>query len=111
MILDTIHFNGQNTTLEALALAMPVVTMPASFQRGRHSYGMYAAMSYTDLVAGSIPEYVELALKVANDGDFRKACRAAIRERSGVLFENLGIVRGFEEAFRAMLTSVADGRA
>ncbi|MBK4736502.1 O-linked N-acetylglucosamine transferase, SPINDLY family protein [Noviherbaspirillum pedocola] len=111
VILDTIHFNGQNTTLEALALAMPVVTMPASFQRSRHSHGMYAAMGFTDLVAGSIPEYVELALKVALDAAFRGACRAAIRKRSGVLFENLGIVRGFEEVFRAMLTSVADGRA
>jgi predicted O-linked N-acetylglucosamine transferase (SPINDLY family) len=102
VILDTIHFNGQNTTLEALAQDMPVVTMPARFQRGRHTFGMYAAMGYTDLVAQSIAEYVDLALRVANDGAFRERCRQAIAESKGVLFENLDIVRGFEEAFCAM---------
>jgi predicted O-linked N-acetylglucosamine transferase (SPINDLY family) len=103
VILDTIHFNGQNTTLEALALNMPVVTMPGRFQRGRHTLGMYAAMGFTGLVAQSIAELADLAVKVANDAAFRDACRAEIAARSGVLFENADIVRGFEQAFDAML--------
>jgi protein O-GlcNAc transferase len=105
VILDSLHFNGQNTSLEALSLNIPIVTMPGKFQRGRHTYGMYQAMGFTDLIATTKDEYVALAVRTANDADFRKTCQQRIAERNGVLYNNLDLVRNFEKAFIEMLSS------
>lgn len=35
VILDTLHFNGGNTTMQSLALGQPVVTCPTDLMRGR----------------------------------------------------------------------------
>jgi predicted O-linked N-acetylglucosamine transferase (SPINDLY family) len=103
VMLDTLHFNGQNTNLEAFALGVPVITLPGRLQRERHTYGMYRAMGFMDLVASSATQYVELAMKVANDATYRRACSEQIKESSGVLYENRDFVRHIEDAFRRML--------
>ncbi|MFZ6644538.1 tetratricopeptide repeat protein [Undibacterium sp. TJN25] len=103
VILDTLHFNGQNTSLESFAMGIPVITLPGRMQRERHTYGMYKAMNFTDLVAGTEKDYVELALRVANNAAFRSLCQARIAASCGVLFENREFVRHCEKALQAML--------
>jgi predicted O-linked N-acetylglucosamine transferase (SPINDLY family) len=103
VMLDTVHFNGQNTNLEAFSLGVPVVTLPGRLQRARHTYGMYRAMGFMDLVAKDAEEYVRLAVRVANDSNFRQGCVRRIGESCGVLFENRQFVRDLEAAFRQML--------
>src|SRR4029077_1127234 len=41
VMLDTVHFNGMNTSLEAMSAGTPVVTLPGQFQRSRHTQAMY----------------------------------------------------------------------
>src|SRR5438270_5138482 len=99
VMLDTVHFNGQNTNLEAFAIGVPVITLPGRLQRERHTYGMYRAMGFMELVAQSTDEYVELALRVAGDAAYRANCSQRIAESCGVLFENRDFVRQIENAF------------
>lgn len=96
VVLDTPHFNGMNTTLQALAMGTPVVTLPTEFQRGRHVQGMYRRMGWTELVASSPEHYVALALRLARDPAFRAAAVAEIEARRDVLFEDASVVRQFE---------------
>lgn len=103
VMLDTLHFNGQNTNLEAFALGVPVITLPGRLQRERHTYGMYRAMGFMELVAQSTDEYVELALRVAGDAAYRANCSERIAESCGVLFENRDFVRYIENAFRNLV--------
>ena len=103
VMLDTVHFNGQNTNLEAFAMSVPVVTLPGRLQRERHTYGMYRAMGFMELVADTSERYIELALRVAGDAAYRRHCSARIAESCGVLFENRDFVRNCENAFRRML--------
>jgi protein O-GlcNAc transferase len=103
VILDTVHFNGQNTTLEALALDIPVVTWPRAFQRGRHGLGMYAAMGFTELVATDAADYASKAVRVATDAAFRVHCVERIVATRGVLFESDRFIRAAEAALETML--------
>lgn len=96
VVLDTPHFNGMNTTLQAFAMGTPVVTLPTDFQRGRHVLGMYRRMGWTELAAPSPERYVELALRLARDPAFRAAAVAEIEARRHVLFEDISVVRQFE---------------
>ena len=99
VMLDTVHFNGMNTSLEAIAVGTPVVTLPGAFQRGRHTQAMYRRMGLDDLVADSADAYVDAAVRLANDGDYRRAVNSRIQANSAVLFEDADVVREFERFF------------
>ena len=85
VMLDTLHWSGGNTSLDALAAGLPVVTSPGRFMRGRQSAAMLRMMGVDELV---VPpgRYVERAVELGRDGDARRAIGARLRERRGELF-------------------------
>jgi predicted O-linked N-acetylglucosamine transferase (SPINDLY family) len=99
VMLDTPHFNGMNTSLEAFALGAPVVTMPTTLQRGRHTSGMYRKMGFDECVAESSDEYVRIALRLGSDPEYRRHVCAEVLERNPALFEDRRVVREFERFF------------
>jgi predicted O-linked N-acetylglucosamine transferase (SPINDLY family) len=103
VLLDTVHFNGQNTTLEAFHMGMPVVTLPGQLQRARHGFGLYTAMGFTDLIASDAEDYARKAVRVATEPAYRDMCRARIRESCGILFEDRRFIDRCEEALVRMV--------
>src|SRR5439155_21955775 len=100
-------FGAGDTSLEALALGVPVVTMPTVFLRGRFTLAMYRAMGVTDCVAKNVAEYVEIAVGLANDPRRREEVRKKILEKNAALFENRdGVIE-----FADFLGRVTSGRA
>jgi predicted O-linked N-acetylglucosamine transferase (SPINDLY family) len=96
-VLDTIHFGGGTTSLEAMAIGVPVVTIPGEFVRGRYTYAYYKQMGVMDCVAASREDYVRIAVRLATDADFKEKMRRDILSRSAVLFEDVEAVRELEE--------------
>jgi len=105
VILDTPHFSGGNTSLEAFALAKPIVTLDGEFMRGRVTAGMYRAMGVHSCIAKSIEEYIKIALKLGLDLEFREEISSAIKDSNSVLFNNNVVISEFEDFF----ISVIDG--
>ncbi|MHB1200049.1 MAG: O-linked N-acetylglucosamine transferase family protein [Polaromonas sp.] len=103
VILDPVHFNGQNTDLEAFSLDLPIVTLPATLQRGRHTLGMYKKMGFLDLIALSSDHYANLANKLACDSVFSNYCRAEISKNKHVLYEDINFINNIEKALMQML--------
>ena len=101
--LDTIHFNGMNSSLEALAMGTPVVTWPRHLQRGRHTQAMYRQMEIDDCIAEDAQSYVDIAVRIASEPDLRHSLRQRILERNSVLFENRRVVTEFERFFTETL--------
>jgi predicted O-linked N-acetylglucosamine transferase (SPINDLY family) len=99
VMLDTIYFNGMNTSLEALAVGTPVVTMPTTMQRGRHTFGMYGRMGMTECIASTPHEYISIAQRLGTDTVFRQQVKGQILSRNGVLYEDMNVVREFERFF------------
>src|SRR5205085_5904132 len=67
VMLDPFPFGGGHTTYEALALGLPVVTLPGQFLRARLAHAMYEQMEYRDLLAGGVDDYVRIALRLGTD--------------------------------------------
>jgi protein O-GlcNAc transferase len=109
VMLDTVHFNGMNTSLEALSVGTPVVTLPGEFQRGRHTQAMYRKMGMTGCIATDAAQYVELAVRLGTDPAHRRMVHEEILRRNGVLFENMEVVREFERFFREAVARVEQG--
>jgi protein O-GlcNAc transferase len=99
VMLDTIHFNGMNTSLEAFAVGTPVVTLPKSLQRGRHTRAMYLKMGIEACIAADEDAYVDSAVGLAVDRDRRRTMHELIMRRSEVLFEDQRVVTEFERFF------------
>ncbi|HET7730237.1 MAG TPA: tetratricopeptide repeat protein [Usitatibacter sp.] len=86
VMLDTVHWSGGNTSLDALAMGLPVVTLPGHLMRGRQSLGMLNMMGIPELVAHDADEYVELAAAIAGDRDRREDISRRIVASHGRLF-------------------------
>jgi len=107
VVLDTIHFNGQNTSLESFAMGVPIITLPGKFQRSRHTCGMYQAMDFLDLVAVDKDDYVAKALAVVIDPIFRAHCQSRIEASAGLLYLDSNFISACENALEDMVTQAA----
>lgn len=88
VLLDTLGWSGGNTTLEALAMDLPVVTCAGATMRSRHSHAMLALMGLDGaLSAADADAYVETAARLGTDPAFHHAQVEAIARRKAVLYE------------------------
>jgi len=97
VMLDPLHFGGGNTTYEALAFGVPVVTLPSGFLRGRITKALYETMGMSDCVAATTEQYVELANALGTDRQRRARIREQILELNSALFSNPAGARELED--------------
>ena len=90
-------WSGGNTSLDALASGLPLVTLPGAFMRGRQSAAMLTDLGLDELIAADAADYVEKAVALGRDRERREALAARIAEGRGRLFERDEPVRAFEE--------------
>jgi protein O-GlcNAc transferase len=86
--LDPIHFGGGNTTYEALAIGLPVITWPSEFLRCRLSHAMYRQIGLDDCTASSAEDYIQRAVRIATQPDYRADLSRRIVEQSAVLYDD-----------------------
>ena len=108
-ILDIPTFSGGNSSFEAFAMGAPIVTWPQEFMRGRVTAALYKQMGLSDLIAADASSYVELALRLAQDRDFKARMQADIRENSHKLYERHELVREMESFFIAAYKAYVKG--
>ncbi len=88
VVLDPIHFGGGNSSFEAIAMGTPVVTLAGDLLRSRITSAIYGEMEMSDLVVGSLKEYVELAVRIASDQSFGRELKNRIRSSTDKLFHS-----------------------
>jgi len=109
VMLDPLHFGGGNTSYQALALGVPVVTLPGPFMRGRVTYGCYTKMGMTECVASNAEDYIRRAVRLATDKSHRRHARNKILESNNVLFEDDGALTEIERFLAEAVDNIADG--
>jgi len=98
VILDPFHFGGCNSSCDALSLGVPVVTLPGSQLPGRFTLGLYREIDLDCCIARSADEYVEIALRLGRDAEYRKSVSEQISARCARLFDrpDAGLALGEE---------------
>jgi len=102
-MLDTLRWSGGNTSLDALAAGLPVVTLPGQFMRGRQSAGMLTLAGVPDLVARDDDDYVRTAVQLARDRDYCEAQAARVREGAAAVFGDAAPVRAFADELERLV--------
>ena len=105
VILDPFHFGGGNTTYEALSVGTPVVTRPSRFMRGRVTQGCYARMGFTDCVVPTLDAYVDLAVRLGTDPDYRRSIVAKIEWGRHRVLEDSDAISELEAFFESAVLS------
>lgn len=103
IFLDTFSWSGGNTTLEAIACNLPIVTCPGEFMRGRHSYGILKMIDVTETIANSETEYVEIAVRLGLDPQWRQQVITKMRSRHSQLYEDKTSVRALEAFYQRVV--------
>jgi tetratricopeptide (TPR) repeat protein len=91
LALDTFGFSGGNTSLDALSVGLPIVTLPGQFMRGRQTFAMLNALQSTAcdaLIARDESHFVERAVALLEDHARRARLRVTIAENVHKLFDD-----------------------
>ncbi|WP_287129655.1 tetratricopeptide repeat protein [Candidatus Cyanaurora vandensis] len=100
VFLDSLGWSGGNTTLEALACGLPVVTCPGPWMRGRHTYAMLQVLGLKELIATDEADFVAIAARLGQDTQAREQVKSQARDR---LFEDRTCVRALEDFYRRVV--------
>ncbi|NET31957.1 MAG: tetratricopeptide repeat protein [Cyanothece sp. SIO1E1] len=101
--LDTLDWSGDNTSLEAIACNLPIVTRPGEFMRGRHSDSFLKMLGVTDTIAQDEAEYIEIATRLGLDAEWRLNIVEQISQRHAHLFDDQMCVRGLEAFYQQVV--------
>jgi predicted O-linked N-acetylglucosamine transferase (SPINDLY family) len=99
--LDPLPYGGVNSTLEALDMRVPVVTLRGKKHGERTSASILVNLGVTETIADSGSGYVEIAGRLADDRDFRTRVREAIGQGLGhsALTDMAAHTRALEAAY------------
>jgi predicted O-linked N-acetylglucosamine transferase (SPINDLY family) len=107
-MLDSLEWSGGNTTLEALAQNLPVVTFEGALMRGRVSAGILRMMGMPETVAANMDDYVALAVRMAKDPAWRGEIRTRIAQSRNRLYRDRACIAALESFLdRAVRSSSA----
>jgi predicted O-linked N-acetylglucosamine transferase (SPINDLY family) len=100
--LDTFPYTGHTTTLDALWMGVPVITLPGTTAVSRGALSIVSHLQMPWLAAQSEDEYVAIAGKLAGDLARLNHLRATLRDRlsASPLMDGASFARSFEEAIR-----------
>jgi predicted O-linked N-acetylglucosamine transferase (SPINDLY family) len=99
--LDPFPFCGALTTLEALWMGLPVVTLPGRRPVSRQTYAFLAELGLLELVARDTGHYLEIARGLASDLDRLARLRTQIRPRlaASPILDGPAFARHLERAY------------
>ena len=102
--LDPFPYNGHTTSLDALWMGVPVVSVAGERPVSRGGLSILTNLGLSQLVADSVDEYVRIASELGRDLPRLSDLRATLRRRmeTSVLMDAPRFARNIERAYRAM---------
>jgi predicted O-linked N-acetylglucosamine transferase (SPINDLY family) len=108
--LDTIAWNGGNSTLEAIACGLPVVTYPGLQMRSRHSAAILQRLGVTETIAHSLTEYLEIAVELGKNPQWRTHIQTQYQHKSSRLFDDRQVTQSLDQVLLSIIDFREDNR-
>lgn len=112
LFLDTFPFNAGTTANDCLWMGCPLLTLTGRSFAARMAGAMLTAAGLPELISGSLAEYRDKAVALANDAGRCAGLRqqlGAVRA-SGALFDTPRFVRALESEFRRLAGAAASAQ-
>lgn len=105
LFLDTFPYSGHTTCSDALAMGLPVLTLPGRGMGSRVAASLVTLHGFPELVAADAEDYVAKAKAYAADragsADLKRRIKAAVP--TSKLYDSSRFARHMEQAFRTMV--------
>lgn len=98
--LDSIGWSGGNTTLEAVAYHVPIVTWPQALMRSRHAAAILTRMGLSDWVTHTRAEYIDTAIQWGKQPALREKNKGLLQARKHKIYQDLECVAALEKFIR-----------
>jgi protein O-GlcNAc transferase len=95
--LDSIGWSGCNSTFEAIACNLPIVTLPGGLMRGRHSSAILTMIGLKETIATDLDEYISLAVKLGRDSQWRQHISDKILESKHLAYRDRTCITALED--------------
>lgn len=79
VVLDTFPYSGGDTTLAALDMAIPVVTLTGERHSERTSYSILKNLGVESTIAASEQDFIAIARRLATDREYRESVKNQIQ--------------------------------
>ena len=111
IILDSFPYNGHTTSLDALWMGVPVVSLAGESAVSRAGLSQLTNLGLPEFVAHAENEYVAIATELAGDLPRLAELRETLRPRmeASVLMDAVRFTRGIENAYRKMWRRWCEG--
>lgn len=108
LMLDTLHWSGGNTSIDALACGLPIVTLPGPLMRSRQTHGMLGELGLQEVLSvADTDAYVRKVGELAGNRALREDLRRRIIAGHSRLFNQPAPV----EALQAFLKKLVEPHA
>jgi predicted O-linked N-acetylglucosamine transferase (SPINDLY family) len=110
--LDPFPFTGHTTTCDCVWMGVPAVMLQGQTYVTRFGGSVLVNVGLESWIAGSVDEYMDIAVKAASDLDALQRLRAELRPRMAAspLMDFAGFTANLETAYRQMWRAWCDGR-
>jgi predicted O-linked N-acetylglucosamine transferase (SPINDLY family) len=104
IVLDTFPYNGHTTSIDALWMGAPVVSLAGTAPVSRAGLSQLTNLGLPELVAQSEEDYVRIAVELAGNPPRLAELRATMRARmqASPLMDAPGYARNVEAAYQGM---------
>jgi protein O-GlcNAc transferase len=104
VFLDSIGWSGCNSTLEALACDLPIVTMPGTLMRARHTHAILKMMGCGEMEARDLDEYIAIAKTIGTDPDHRRYLSERISQHKQLAYNDKACISGLGRFLRKVVS-------
>ncbi len=110
--LDPWPYSGGLTTCEALAMGVPVVTLPGPTFAGRHSASHLVNAGLQELIAGDWEQYINICVGITQDLDSLNIIRSNLRDilLASPVCDGQRFAKHFTDAMRAIWQRYCEGK-
>lgn len=103
VMVDSLHWSGGNTAIDALLCGVPIITTPGRFMRGRQSAAMLRRIGLDELVVDTPDDIAPLAVRIAGDASLRTQLSQRIEYALPRLFDTTGLTEALEAQVRVLV--------
>jgi predicted O-linked N-acetylglucosamine transferase (SPINDLY family) len=112
LALDTYPYNGHATSMDALWMGLPVLSVLGAAMHARVSASLLRSVQLDDLIAKDIEAYEKKAVELAQDPEKLKSVKSKLdsAHKKGDVFPMVKYTKSLEQAYRVMVERYRAGR-
>lgn len=108
-VLDSVPLGGMSSALTAACLDLPKVTIERDIPFGRWASALYRRIGVSELIARDGPDFVEIAVRIAQDPGLRAALTERIRRGIAPMLRDGAAIREIEDFLVAAVARARQG--